>query len=146
MCTYLLLTLTLSVVLMSGCGREAGDPRVNLGHGVGSHTAGDNYITRPIGQAVSALLGEGIEIHQIIERTTPEGFLEIQIKGYNKAYDVRRFDYRVEWVDPDGMVIPTKTSVWMPVSAMPKSEVTFQFIAPRKDAVNFTINTRKQPS
>ncbi len=139
----MLFTLTTIAIALTGCGPTSGDPRINLGHGVGSHTGIDNIITRPIGQAVSALLGEGIEIHQIIERTTPNGFLEIQIKGFNKAYDVRRFEYRVEWLDQSGMVIPTKTSVWVPVSAMPKSDVTFQFIAPRKEAVDFKINTRK---
>lgn len=131
------------LIFAAGCASAPHDSRVNLGHGVGSDTGGDNLITRPFGMVISALLGEGIEIQDVREKRSPEGFLDVQMIGYNRGYGTRRFEYRVEWLDESGFVIPTKTSVWIPVSAAEKSPVTFRFIAPRRDAVDFTINTRK---
>ena len=130
-------------LVLGGCASKPSDERINMGYGVGSSTLGYNTIARSIGMVISALLGEGVDITEVIEAQTPEGYLDVQMKGYNKAYGIKRFDYRVEWLDSNGMVIPTKTSVWIPVSAMGKSEVTFRFIAPRKEAVDFRINTRK---
>lgn len=138
--------LVLSIIgafCLSGCGgSQTDDPRVNVDHRVGSDSLGDNIITRPFKMVISALLGYGIEITEVVEGRTPEGFLDVQMKGYNKAYGVKQFEYRTEWLDASGMVIPTKTTVWIPVSAMGKSEVTFRFIAPRKEAVDFRINLR----
>jgi hypothetical protein len=131
-------------MLLAGCGSQVEDDRVNVDHRVGSDSLGDNIITRPFKYAISALLGQGIEITEVNDTLTPEGFLDVQMKGVNKAYGVKQFEYRTEWLDANGMVIPTKTSVWVPVSAMGKSEVTFRFIAPRKEAVDFRLNMRKK--
>lgn len=139
----ILLTVLVGMVLLAGCASQPSDPRINMGKGVGGDTLGDNIITRPFALVISALLGQGVEVTDVIEARTPQGFLDIQMRGYNKAYGVKRFEYRVEWLDANGMTIPTKTSVWIPVSALGKSEVTFRFIAPRKEAIDFRINTRK---
>ena len=143
MVKYSIFIVCLGVFLLVGCSSKSSDDRINMGKGVTSDTLADNIITRPFAYVISALLGEGVDITEVIEGQTPEGYLDVQMKGYNKAYGIKRFDYRVEWLDDNGMVIPTKTSVWIPVSAMGKSEVTFRFIAPRKEAVDFRINTRK---
>ena len=139
----LLITVLAGMVLLAGCASQPSDPRVNMGKGVGGDTLGDNVVTRPFAMVISALMGEGVEITDVIEARTPQGYLDVQMKGYNKAYGKKRFEYRVEWLDANGMVIPTKTSVWMPVSAIGKAEVTFRFIAPRREAVDFRITTRK---
>ena len=143
MVKHSLLIVCIGALVLGGCASKPSDERINMGKGVGSHTLTDNIITRPFAYVISALLGQGIEITEVIEAKTPEGFLDVQMKGYNKAHGIKRFDYRAEWLDANGMVIPTKTSVWVPVSAMGKSEVTFRSIAPRKEAVDFRINTRK---
>lgn len=143
MSRYLFL-LILMGMLLAGCGSQVEDDRVNVDHRVGSDSLGDNIITRPFKYAISALLGQGIEITEVNDTLTPEGFLDVQMKGVNKAYGVKQFEYRTEWLDANEMVIPTKTSVWVPVSAMGKSEVTFRFIAPRKEAVDFRLNMRKK--
>lgn len=146
MVKYLMITACVGTMLFSGCASKPSDERINLGKGVGGHTLTDNIITRPFAYVISAMLGEGIEITEVIENRTPEGYLDVQMRGYNNAHGIKRFDYRVEWLDTNGMVIPTKTSVWVPVSARGKSEVTFRFIAPNKEAVDFRINTRKNPN
>ena len=139
---FIVSIVCIAALVLAGCSSNKSDERINMGKGVGGDTLADNIITRPFAYVISALLGQGVEITEVIEAKTPEGYLDVQMKGYNKAHGIKRFDYRVEWLDSNGMVIPTKTSVWVPVSAMGKSEVTFRFIAPRKEAVDFTINTR----
>ena len=91
------------------------------------------------------MLGEGIEVNETTLRTTLQGYKEIQIRGYNRAHNIRRFDYMVEWLDADGMVIPSKTAVWQPKSVQPKSVFTIRSDVPRKDAIDFRMNTRSQP-
>jgi uncharacterized protein YcfL len=134
--------LVTAVLFAGGCNKPSSDPRVNVADSVGSDTLGSNVIIRPIGQAFSALLGEGIEVQETTVRRTPQGFKEIQVRGYNRSHSIRRFDYLVEWLDADGMVIPAKTAVWQPVSVQPKSVFTIRSIAPRVEAVDFRMNTR----
>ncbi len=143
MVKHSLLIVCIGTLVLGGCASKPSDERINMGKGVGGDTLGDNIITRPFAIVISALLGQGVEITEVIEARTPEGYLDVQMRGYNKSQGTKRFDYRVEWLDSNGMVIPTKTSVWVPVSAIRKSEVTFRFIAPRKEAVDFRIATRK---
>lgn len=137
--------LTFGIALWNGCGKPSADPRVNVASGVGSDTVTDNLIVRPIGQIFSALIGEGIEVQQATLRRNAEGFLELQVAGYNRSWSTRRFDYLVEWLDKDGMVILSKTSVWQHASVQPKSPFAIRSIAPTPDAVDFRMNTRKQP-
>ena len=127
---------------LAGCYKPH-DERINLSEDVRSDTIDSNVLTRLFSKPFSWLAGDGIQITEVTERRTPEGFRELQVRGYNKSYNTARFQYRVEWLDADGMVIPSKTSVWMPVSARPKSEFTFRVTAPRADADEFRVNTRK---
>ena len=143
MVKHSLLIVCIGALILGGCASKPSDERINMGKGVGGDTLTDNIITRPFAYVISALLGEGVEVTEVIENRTPQDYLDVQMRGYNKAHGIKRFDSRVEWLDENDMVIPTKTSVWIPVSAMGKSEVTFRFSAPRKEAVDFRINTRK---
>jgi uncharacterized protein YcfL len=130
------------IVLASGCYKH-NEPRVHLREEVGSDTAGSNIVTRPVTHAFSALIGEGIEITKAVTRRNQAGFLELYINGRNESYNTRRFRYKVEWLDADGIMIETKTSVWLPFSAMGKSPFTIKAVAPRTQAVDFRMDTRK---
>ena len=126
----------------AGCHPGSSDPRVNTAPGVQSDTLASNIITRPIGDFISMMVGEGIEVRDVKERKTDAGFLEIQISGYNHSVARKLFDYKVEWLDADGMVVDTAMSRWIQMSAMPKSEFAFGAIAPHPRAVSWRINTR----
>ncbi len=58
------------VVLLAGCAGQQHDPRVAVQSGVGSDTLASNIITRPIGQAVSFIIGEGIIVDNVKEVRT----------------------------------------------------------------------------
>ena len=129
-------------VLFAGC-HQPQDSRVNLRQDVKSDSLGNNIVTRPVAFAFSVLIGEGIEITQAITRRNESGFLELHINGHNRSYKVKRFRYRVEWLDENGLLIQTKTSVWLPASAMGKSPFSLKVVAPRQEAVNFRMDTKK---
>jgi uncharacterized protein YcfL len=138
----LILFYVSAVLLAVGCG-EKKDPRINAREGVGSDSLVSNVVTRPVAKAFSALIGEGIEIDEAILQRNDAGFLELHVKGHNRSYDTKKFRYRVEWLDSNGLVIETKTSVWLRSSAMGKSPFSIKVVAPRTEAVDFRMDTRK---
>ncbi len=138
----LTLLFILLVFLATGC-YEPYDSRIHVRDEVKSDSIIDNVVTRPVAKAFSALIGEGIEVDEAILRRNEAGILELYINGHNRAYSTRRFRYRVEWLDADGLVLETKTSVWLQASAMGKSPFSLKAVAPRPEAVNFRMDTRK---
>jgi uncharacterized protein YcfL len=129
-------------LVAAGCHQATSDPRVNVASGVRSDRPGNNIITRPVAEFVSVVVGDGIEITDLKERRTAAGLLEVQVSGYNHALNRRKFDYRVEWLDADGVVLDSIMSKWMICSAMPRSGFAFKLISPNARAQNFRINTR----
>ncbi len=129
-------------VVITGCS-EQHDSRIHLREEVRSDSLIDNIVTRPVAHAFSALIGEGIEITEAVTKRNDAGFLELHVNGYNRSYQTRRFKYRVEWLDEDGLLIQSKTSVWLRTSAMGKSPFSFKAVAPTPKAVNFRMDTRK---
>jgi len=136
-----LISFTL-IIILCGC-YQPRDPRIHVREEVRSDTLESNIVTRPVAHAFSDLLGEGIEITNAITRRNDAGLLELHVEGFNKSYRTKRFRYRVEWLDEAGLLIDTKTSVWLPMSAMGNSPFTFKAVAPRPQAVNFRMDTRK---
>ena len=130
------------IAVVTGCHPGSSDERINMGTGVRSDTLTNNRITRPIGNFVSYMVGEGIEVTNVVERVSPRGFLEVQVEIYNHAKGRRIIDYRVEWLDDDGMVLDTIMTHWVSKSVMPGSSSSFRVIAPSRLATDFRINTR----
>jgi uncharacterized protein YcfL len=130
------------VVLFAGCGGQQHDPRIAVQSGVGSDTLANNIIVRPIGQAVSFIIGEGILVDNVKEARTAEGFLEVQVSGYNKSMFKKQFDYKAEWLDGNGMTMDSVMSKWMTVSVPAKSNFSFKVIGPSAKAADYRINTR----
>ena len=109
-----------------------------------SQILGSNIVTKPVLHAFSALVGDRINVTNAVLRRNAGGFMQLHIEGYNNSYNTERFQYKVEWVDADGLVIGTKTSTWLPASAAGKSNFTIMATAPRTNAVDFRMNTRNQ--
>ena len=139
--------IILCVMLMLfgvGCGPKSSDDRVHMLSGLSGDSLGNNIITKPIRGVFEWLTGAGIVIdNAIMNRDNNAGLLQIFITGHNKSSKTKRFRYKVEWLDADGLVIETRTSVWQPMSAMGKSGFQIKSVAPRAEAVNFRMDTRK---
>ena len=138
----LMLIILMLMVLAPGCYKPK-DQRISLQEGIRSDSLDNNIVTRPVQHAFSALIGEGLEITEAVTRRNDAGFLELYVSGVNTSYNTKRFRYRVEWLDADGLLVGTKTTTWLPMSAMGKSPFSFKVVAPRTSAVNFRMNTRK---
>lgn len=140
-----LILICLMLALLSvGCGSPSKDDRVHVRRGVASDSLGNNIITRPIKDAFEAITGAGIVVDEaIMNRNNDSGFLQIFVFGRNKSSKTKRFRYKVEWLDADGMIIGNKTSVWLPMSVTGKSQFQIKVVAPRAEAVNFKMDTRK---
>lgn len=135
--------LLFSVALVFTSCHEPPGSKMHLRADVGSDDLVDNVVTRPVAYAFSALIGEGIKVDQAVLRRTKGGVLELNVNGHNESQFTKKFQYRVEWLDQDGQLIQTKTSVWQRMSAMGKSTFSFKVVAPRPEAVNFRMDTRK---
>ncbi|MBN1804433.1 MAG: YcfL family protein [Sedimentisphaerales bacterium] len=116
--------------------------KIHIKEGIRSDDLGNNIVTRPISYAFSWLIGEGVEIDKAVMARNDEGFLELDINGHNRSYGTKRFKYKITWLDKDGLTIETKTSTWLPVSAAGKSAFSIKAVAPRKEAVEFTLDTK----
>jgi uncharacterized protein YcfL len=117
--------------------------KIHVREGIRSDTLGNNIVTRPVVQFFSAVFGEGIEIDEAILGRNDTGFLELNINGHNRSYNTRRFRYKIEWLDAKGLMIQTKTSTWLPASATGKSSFSLKAVAPRAEAVDFRMDTKK---
>ncbi len=117
--------------------------QIHVREGIRSDNLLNNIVTRPVGYAFSALMGEGIEIDEAILARNDTGFLELNINGHNRSYNTKRFRYKIEWLDANGLMIQTKTSTWLPASATGKSSFSLKAVAPRVEAVDFRMDTKK---
>jgi uncharacterized protein YcfL len=131
-----------AAVALISCNEPPGS-KIHLRADVKSDNLVDNIVTRPVAYAFSALIGEGIEITEAVMRRNQAGFLELHVNGINRSQFTKKFRYRVEWLDQDNLLIQTKTSVWLRMSAMGKSPFSFKVVAPTPQAVNFRMDTRK---
>lgn len=131
--------MTVTALLLAGC-QQKYDPNVKIGKRVGNEPVG--FITRPIAGIVSIILGEGIVVNEIKEVRTPEGFLEVQVGGYNESQWTKQFDYNPEWLDANGMTIDSVQSKWITKSVPAKSGFRFKVVAPTTAAVDYRIGTR----
>ncbi len=135
--------LLTAVVFSLGCSPQNQDPRVHLDEDVGAANLGTNVITRPLTRAVSDLVGQGLTVMDITKRTGSSGFTEVYITLKNDSYRTKRFEYKFEWLDSDGAMVDTKTSVWLPYSIAGNATSTIKGVAPRQEAVDFRVVTRK---
>ncbi len=117
--------------------------KIHIRDEIRSDDLASNIVTRPVAYFFSALIGEGIEIDEAILMNNDSGFLELNINGHNRSYNTKRFRYKIEWLDANGLMIQTKTSTWLPQSAMGKSSFSLKAVAPRVEAVDFRMDTKK---
>jgi uncharacterized protein YcfL len=136
--TAIVLGLIMCVV---GCYQQH-DPNMKLQSQVHSDSLDNSIITRPIGGIISFLIGQNIKVENVKEARTPEGFLQVQVSGRNESAFKKRFEYRTEWLDANGMIIDSVMSKWMTVSVPANSAFSFKVISPNPNAADYRINTR----
>ena len=133
--------LVLMTIVLFGCQQQ--NNRVIMAEDVRSDDLGTNIVTKPIIHAFSWIIGEGVEIDRAVTFVNKDGFMQLEVAGHNRAFNPIRFEYKVEWLDKNGMVIDSATNKWLLTSAPAKAPFAIKAVAPRTDAVDFRMNTRK---
>jgi uncharacterized protein YcfL len=142
----LMLNTLLLVVAVGVWGCQQETKKISMAEDVRSDNLVTNIVTKPVIHAFSWVIGEGVEIDRAVTYTNKDGFLQLEIAGHNRAFNPIRFEYKVEWLDKDGIVVDTTTSKWLLTSAAAKAPFAIKAVAPRTTAVDFRMNTRKIPN
>lgn len=114
--------ILLFVFLLTGCASKFVDSRVTI-----------------IGQ----LLDRDIMITNVSSIVNSNGFKEIQVTGINQTQFYKKLEYKIEWLDQNGMLIPTVLSNWTSFSAYQETEFRFKAVAPVTNAEDFRILIRE---
>lgn len=119
-----ILRLVLFVALVSGCGAgKQGilDPRVSL---IDDEWGGDLRLTA------------------VLPVPNRDGLLEVQVNGYNDTSGYKKLQYRIQWFNVSGLVIPTILTRWTDFPAFPNTVFSFSAISPNKEATSFKVLIR----
>lgn len=101
---------------------------------------------RPVDPRVRIIdnfLASDISITQVSSVRDKGGLLEIQVTGVNNTSYYKKLQYRIEWLDQNGLVIPTILSRWTGFPAFENTEFRFKAVAPKPTATDFRILIRK---
>ena len=83
--------------------------------------------------------GLGVEVIALNSAISPNGFLKIQFDVKNTTFRQRRFTYRIDWYDEQGMVITLPTTAAIPVSLEGRETRSLTQTAPTPAARDFRI-------
>ena len=101
---------------------------------------------RPVDSRVTIIdnfLVSDISISNVSSLINSGGFLEIQVSGINQTASYKKLDYKIEWIDQNGFVIPTILSRWTEFPAFENTEFRFKAVAPKTTATDFRILIKK---
>ena len=98
-----------------------------------------SYHTPPMDRRVtiSPDLGTTIWVTDVRLVKGPSSHYTMQANVVNNTERDVRMEYRVDWMDAAGAVIPSVVSTWQPMSAVAREVVPLQATAPSPDAVDF---------
>ncbi|TCD48270.1 YcfL family protein [Chlorobium sp. N1] len=71
------------------------------------------------------------------------GLMEVQVTGRNKTSSYRLLEYRIEWFDADGILVPSVMTRWTKFPAFEKAGFSFSAVAPKPGVSDFRIIIRK---
>ena len=98
-----------------------------------------SYHTPPMDRRVTVApdLGAAVWVTDVRLAKGPSSHFTMQANVANNTDGVMRMEYRVDWLDATGTVIPSVVSTWQPMSAAPRQVVPLQATAPSPAAVDF---------
>jgi uncharacterized protein YcfL len=63
-------------------------------------------------------------------KTKADDLLKVQVELMNHHSKPRKFYYRFEWLEADGMMVESPTPIWMLRTILPKETILLQAVAP----------------
>ena len=92
---------------------------------------------------IDDFLTSSIKIRNVATRVNSGGFMEAQVIGDNKTAVYKKLEYKIEWMDQNGFIIPSIMSRWTRFPAYENAPFNFKAVAPKTTAVDFKILLRK---
>ena len=98
-----------------------------------------SYHTPPMDRRVTIApdLDTAVWVTDVRLMKGPSSHFTMQANVVNNTSGVVRMDYRVEWMDATGTVIPSVVSTWQPIAAAARAVIPLQATAPAPEAVDF---------
>lgn len=98
-----------------------------------------SYHTPPMDRRVTIApdLGTAVWVTDVRLMKGPSSHFTMQANVVNNTSGVVRMEYRVDWMDATGTIIPSVVSTWQPMSAAAREVVPLQATAPSPEAVDF---------
>jgi len=78
-------------------------------------------------------------VTRINEARLDNDLLKIQVELYNNTLKRKRFNYRFDWIDQNGMVMDTPLAAWRQMSLAGQEAGTITAIGPSPKAVDFRL-------
>ena len=100
-----------------------------------------SYHTPPMDRRVTVApnLGTAVWVTDVRLAKGPSSHFTMQANVVNNTDGVVRMEYRVDWLDATGTVIPSVVSTWQPMSAAAREVVPLQATASSPAAVDFRL-------
>ena len=92
----------------------------------------------------SSYLDSHLQIFEVTQAPASTNHLQIQARVENLTYSPFSFRYLVEWYDAQGMVLPSPTVTWQPVTLQARETSPVRAIAVNPKAVDFVIKFQQQ--
>lgn len=106
----------------------------------------------PIGQATPVMdrrietdggLSKIARIVDVREATVSGDILKVQVDLLNTRSSAKRFNYKFDWYDLEGMRVDTALSTWQPQQIQGKEVITLTGIAPTPRAKDFKLKLQE---
>lgn len=81
-----------------------------------------------------------VAVNQVM---TPGGLLKVQLEVVNQSSSYRRFNYRFEWLDANGMLLNTPASTWVTEQLEGGESKFISGAAPTPDCQDFRVKLIK---
>tara|TARA_B100000886_G_scaffold316246_1_gene254743 strand:- start:118 stop:456 length:339 start_codon:yes stop_codon:yes gene_type:complete len=102
---------------------------------------GENPILRKV--EFKGSLAKKIKIAEVKQSTVTENLLTIQVGLQNLTDKELNLNYKVEWLDGDGMIVKDSSLVWKPLLIRGRDTVGIQSVATTPNARNFNLKILK---
>ena len=88
-------------------------------------------------------LSKSLQVISINQAKANEDLLKIQVNLENLTKQALNLNYKIEWMDEDGIVINDSSAVWMPLYVRGAENVAVQSVASTPKAKNFWLKLQK---
>jgi len=93
---------------------------------------------------IDSFLDNEMSITEIKSLINAGGLMEVQLTGVNNTSFYKTLEYKIKWLDNNGLLIDTVMSRWTDFPAYGNSEFGFRAVAPKAAAADFRIMIREE--